>query len=42
VNATDLALMLGGWGEGNTTGDLNGDGNTTGADVAVLIGNWTG
>lgn len=42
VNASDLGLVLGGWGLGSLTGDINGDGNTDSGDVGLLLGAWTG
>jgi hypothetical protein len=41
VGPTDLALLLGAWGGGATSGcDLNGDGTVGPADLAILLGNW--
>ena len=42
VNASDLGLLLVGWGVGSTIGDVNGDGDTDSADVGLLLGRWTG
>lgn len=39
VNASDLAILLGGW--GTPAGDVNGDGTTDAADLAELLGAWT-
>jgi hypothetical protein len=39
VNATDLSILLGGWGGGGA-GDVNGDGVTDGADLSILLSNW--
>lgn len=41
VGAADLAILLGGWGQGGIT-DINGDGTTDFIDLAVLLGAWTG
>jgi hypothetical protein len=40
VDGADLAIMLGGWGDGSIGGDLNNDGSTDGADLAILLGAW--
>jgi len=41
VDATDLAILLGAWGGGTSTGaDLNGDGTVGAADIAILLGAW--
>jgi hypothetical protein len=39
VNATDLAILLGGW--GTADGDVNGDGTTDASDLAELLGAWS-
>ncbi len=39
VDASDLALLLGGWG-GSGAGDLDGNGSTDAADLALLLGAW--
>lgn len=41
VGATDLAMLLGGWGQPGPT-DINGDGTTDFVDLAILLGDWTG
>lgn len=38
VGASDLALVLGGW--GGPSGDLDGDGTTGPADLALVLGAW--
>ncbi len=40
VGASDLALLLGGWGPGES-GDLDGDGSVGPGDLAILLGNWS-
>ncbi|MBL9119397.1 MAG: hypothetical protein JNL80_05750 [Phycisphaerae bacterium] len=40
VNAADLAIVLGGWGQPGAT-DLNGDGLTGASDLAILLGAWS-
>lgn len=43
VDATDLALLLGSWGEFGpigTGGDVDLDGDTDGADLGTLLGGW--
>ncbi|MCA9290751.1 MAG: hypothetical protein KDA25_06460 [Phycisphaerales bacterium] len=41
VGATDLAILLGGWGScRNCPADLDGDGAIGPADLAILLGNW--
>ncbi len=44
VNASDLALALGGWGvcSGPCAADLNGDGEVNASDLALLLGGWGG
>jgi choice-of-anchor C domain-containing protein len=46
VNASDLAVLLGAWGDCGTCAgcrsDLDGDCATTAADLALLLGSWTG
>ncbi|MBL9121698.1 MAG: right-handed parallel beta-helix repeat-containing protein [Phycisphaerae bacterium] len=42
VDATDLALLLGGWGTDDPDADLDGDGVVAASDLAVLLGAWTG
>ncbi len=39
VNSSDLAILLGGWGEG-LIGDFNGDGLINSSDLAALLGAW--
>ena len=41
VDATDLAILNGGWGWKNPSGDINGDGNTNAADMSILLDSWT-
>jgi len=44
VDASDLALLLAGWGavdSSNVMYDLNGDGTVNGADQGILFMNWT-
>ena len=38
VDASDLAILLGGW--GGAAGDLNGSGSTDASDLAILLGAW--
>jgi hypothetical protein len=38
VDASDLSILLGGW--GTAAGDLTGDGMTDGMDLSVLLGAW--
>ncbi|MFO0829057.1 MAG: hypothetical protein U0572_13030 [Phycisphaerales bacterium] len=40
VDASDLALLLGDWGNGHSFADLNCDGAVDAADLAVLLGAW--
>lgn len=40
VGATDLALLLGAWGNKGTSYDLTGDGLVGAEDLAVLLGAW--
>ena len=40
VNASDLAILLGGW--GGALHDLTGDGVVNAADLGVLLGAWNG
>jgi hypothetical protein len=39
VDAADLGLMLGSWGQASAF-DYNGDGVTDGADMAVILAAW--
>lgn len=39
VDASDLTLLLGGWGTAGRS-DINRDGNTDAADLAILLGSW--
>jgi len=39
VNGTDLAELLGGWGQPGST-DINGSGTTDGGDLSILLGGW--
>ena len=38
VDASDLAVLLGGWGTG--AGDVDGNGTTDAADLGILLGAW--
>ncbi|MDZ4830177.1 MAG: hypothetical protein SGJ09_08285 [Phycisphaerae bacterium] len=38
VNASDLGILLGGW--GGVLGDINGDGTTDAIDLGLLLGAW--
>jgi hypothetical protein len=40
VDASDLAILLGGWGTGATESDLNGNGVVEAADLSILLGAW--
>lgn len=40
VNAQDLSILLGAWGQWGSAADLNGDGIVNAADLAILLGNW--
>ncbi|MCP4833725.1 MAG: hypothetical protein GY895_03080 [Phycisphaera sp.] len=40
VNAADLGLLIGAWGNKGGAADLNGDGLVTAADLGLLIGGW--
>jgi hypothetical protein len=40
VNAQDLAILLGAWGQGGGAADLDGDGQVNAADLAILLDNW--
>jgi hypothetical protein len=40
VNASDLAMVLSGWGTAGAT-DLNRDGTTDAQDLAILLANWS-
>ena len=39
VDGTDLAIVLGFWGQ-NSGGDVDGDGVTGGGDLAIVLGFW--
>ncbi len=39
VNASDLGMLLAGWGGGGAT-DVNGDGTTDSLDVGILLADW--
>ncbi|MCE2881084.1 MAG: hypothetical protein LW636_01800 [Planctomycetaceae bacterium] len=39
VNAADLSILLGGWGQSGST-DIDGDGTTNAADLSILLGAW--
>lgn len=38
VGATDIAILLGGW--GTPAADVNGDGTTDAADLSLVLGSW--
>ncbi len=40
TDATDLAVLLGGWAVDSAIADVNGDGVNNGADLAFLLGAW--
>ncbi len=40
VNASDLTLLLGGWGGVDMTFDLNADGVVNASDLTILLGAW--
>jgi hypothetical protein len=40
VDASDLAILIGGWGFGGIS-DINGDGTTNAADLSILLGAWS-
>jgi predicted outer membrane repeat protein len=40
VNAPDLAILLGAWGEDTCLADLNGDGEVNASDLGILLGAW--
>ncbi len=42
VDSSDLAGLLGAWGETHSSADLNGDGQVGAGDLAILLGAWTG
>ncbi len=42
VNASDLGVLLSGWGPDGTAGDLDGDGGVDAADLGILIALWDG
>jgi hypothetical protein len=39
VNGVDLATLLVNW--GTPASDIDGDGSTGGADLSILLSNWT-
>lgn len=42
IDATDLGILLGSWGAGQTcAADMNGDQNVDAMDLAMLLGNWS-
>lgn len=41
VNAADLAIVLGAWGEAGVAADLNRDGTVSAADLAIVLANWS-
>jgi hypothetical protein len=40
VNALDLAILLGAWGQAGGVADINGDGAVNALDLGVLLGAW--
>jgi len=40
VDASDLAQLIGAWGQANANADLDGDGEVGPSDLAALIGAW--
>jgi hypothetical protein len=40
VNGSDLAILLGSWGDRGGAADLNGDGTVDAADLGILLGAW--
>ena len=40
VDATDLAAMLGAWGQSGGPSDVNNDGTVNAADLAALLAQW--
>lgn len=40
VNAADLGILLGGWGNPTSIADLNLDGTVNAADLGILLGAW--
>jgi hypothetical protein len=42
VNGEDLGLLLAVFGTADAGADFNGDGLVDGADLGVLLANWTG
>jgi len=42
VGGTDLAILLGSWGQSGGIADLDGDGDVDGLDLAYLLGDWSG
>ncbi len=40
VDAADLGLLVGAWGDSDSDADLNGDGGVDAADLGLLIGGW--
>jgi hypothetical protein len=41
VNAADLAVLLGAWGERGASADLDDDGIVGASDLAILLGSWS-
>lgn len=42
VDAQDLAVLLGAWGQSGSPADLDGNGTVDAGDLAILLGAWTG
>jgi hypothetical protein len=42
VDAIDLGILLGAWGNADDPADLNGDGAVDASDLAILLGAWSG
>ena len=42
IDAADLAILLGAWGQSGGASDVNRDGTVNAADLAILLSAWTG
>ena len=42
MNGVDLATLLTNWNVAGAVGDIDGDGQINGADLAILLSAWTG
>ena len=40
VSASDLAILLGSWGNSGGPADLDGDGNVGASDLTIVLGSW--